>query len=65
MSGILLTPKYSLGQVVYYRFPDSPAGVILEIKYLVDAKNLEYLVGVGYGEAFWCSEREITDEKIY
>lgn len=64
-NGILVTPKFNIGQVVYYNLPESEEGLVIDIIYKVRPNQFEYLIGSSFGESHWADEVEISDHKIF
>lgn len=57
--------KYKIGQEVYHTTPDSPIGLITDIRFSYCNNRPAYLVSVGFGEEFICEEHELTEDKRF
>ena len=57
--------KFVIGQEVYHVTPDSPKGVILEIRHYQSDNSFEYLIAWGHVESGWCMEKELTLNKKF
>ena len=44
MKRIVIEPEFEIGQRVYYRLPDSPAGMVTDIVYRQSTGNIVYEV---------------------
>ena len=61
---ITINPKYSIGDKVYYKVPESNQGIIIDICYSVVNDKIEYLIGLGFElGSIWCTENEISFDK--
>lgn len=61
----MMTPKFQMGQKVYYKLPEGEEGIILDICYYYKSKSFNYLIGLDYVTRTWVNESEITDVKEY
>ena len=57
--------KYSIHDEVYHITPESPLGVILNMRWAQRSNEVEYLVTFGQSpdDTNWCLEDELTTEK--
>jgi len=58
-------PKFEIGERVYYITPESPVGIVIDIRYFYSNGLHEYLVAYSYDSAEWCDEHEITKDKVW
>lgn len=59
-------PKYNILDTVYHITPESPKGIVLNIKYLYLENRHEYLVSFGaVNDNMWCYEHELTTQKTF
>ena len=57
--------KFNLGDEVYHVTPDSPKGVVLEIKHYHSTDSFEYLIAWGHMESSWALESELNYNKAF
>lgn len=57
--------KYSINDEVYHVTPDSPLGVIIEMRYYYGSNKLEYLVVWSHIDSSWCLEHELIKDKRF
>jgi hypothetical protein len=55
-------PKYKMLQEVYHVTPESPKGVIINIRYSI-IYGIDYNVTFGVDSDVWCYEHELTTER--
>ena len=60
-----MTNKYNIGDKVYHITPDSPVGIILDIRYYFRSNTCEYLIGWNHLESSYCWEEEISYDKSF
>lgn len=58
-------PKFKIGDRVYYITPESPVGIIIEIRYFYSNGLHEYLVAFSHDDNSWCDEHELSIDKIW
>ena len=58
-------PKYKIGDRVYYVTPESPVGIIIDIRYFYSNGLFEYLVAFNYDSAEWCDAHELSESKVW
>ena len=56
--------KYNRGDKVYHITPDSPQGIILDIRYYFRNKTYEYLVYWSHNENGYYWEEELDETKV-
>lgn len=55
-------PKYKIGSKVYHAIPDSPKGVVIDIRYSLLTAIFEYQVAFSATEAsLWYYEHELSE----
>jgi hypothetical protein len=59
--------NYNIGESVFYINANSPIGIILDIRYSLKEKKLEYLVTFGWvlSDRVWCSEAELVRNRNF
>ena len=61
---ISVNTRFGIGDKVYHVTPDSPQGIILEVRAYPD-KVIEYFVAFGLSDRDWYYQEEITDSKTF
>lgn len=57
--------KYDITDEVYHITPDSPKAVVVDWRFCRASNEVLYEVSVGFGQEYWCTERELTPEKTF
>lgn len=57
--------KYKIGQKVYHIIPDSPEGVITDIRFSFCNNRPAYLVSLGFSDECICEEHELSETKNF
>lgn len=58
-----MKPKYNILEDIYHVTPESPLGVIIDIRYIYSDNKFEYLVAFDTKESLWYAEIELTKDK--
>lgn len=60
-------PKHGLGDYVFHATPDSPKGIIIDVKYSVLEQRIQYLIAFGPKEddQILCYEHELSGNKVF
>lgn len=58
-------PKFEIFQKVYHITPESPQGVVINIRYLYIENTHEYLVAFEHDKSLWYSEYELSTSKTF
>jgi hypothetical protein len=61
----MVNPKFDIGNIVYYALPDGQAGIVLDIRYSFKYRECSYYIGWSPTDSTWCSEKELTLNKIF
>lgn len=56
---------FKLGDKVYHNSPDSPEGLIIEIRHYMSTDVVEYLVSWNYNETNWYTEVELSANRRF
>lgn len=59
------TPKFNIGDEVYHNTPDSKKGIIVDILYYYSTDSFKYLVATDWSEKSFCTDIEISLNKIF
>ena len=54
--------EYTIGESVYHITPESPVGVVTNIRYSV-LFGVDYLVVFSHNDESWCYEHELSAER--
>ena len=57
--------KYNIGDKVYHITPESPTGIVVDIRYYFSSDDYEYHVAWSPSEYNWYTGNELTVSKIY
>lgn len=57
--------RFNIGQEVYHITPESPKGIIIDILYYSESKEVRYAVVWNYNDESICKEIELTEDKTY
>ena len=55
--------KFEIGQRVYHITPESPVGIIIDIKYTM-MHGVLYIVAYTYNDEATCYEHELSTERV-
>lgn len=58
-----MKPKYNLLEDIYHITPESPLGVIIDIRYIYSTGKFEYLICFDTKESLWYQEYELIKDK--
>lgn len=60
------TPKFQIGDIVYHATPDSPKGIVIDIKYSYRTKENEYQVAFSPDtNSLWYYVEELSSSPIF
>lgn len=62
---ININTKFGLRDEVYHITPESPKGIITDIRYFTRNKIISYLVVWDHMNEGWCDEIELTIDKTF
>lgn len=57
--------KFTIGDKVYHRAPESQASIVIEIAYYFSSDTFQYLVAESYDKNSWCKEIELSEIKTF
>lgn len=57
--------KFNIGDTVYHITPDSPSGIILNIRYYFRTNEYEYFIVWSHENSSYCIEDEISINKKF
>ena len=57
------TPKFKIGDIVYYILPESQPAMIIDIIYRYRTSEFEYLLGTEADGTRWVFDDEISTER--
>lgn len=60
-----INPKFDIKDIVYHVTPESPKGIVIDWRYYRVTNEYHYLVSIGFGQEFWCTEHELAIEKQF
>lgn len=60
-------PTYNIGDRVYYNLPEVelPMGLVISVVYYLELDEYEYCVSFGGESTDWCSEIELSENKVF
>lgn len=59
-------PKYDILDKVFHILPDSPSGIVIDIRYQYSTRRHEYQVSFAHDTvALWYFDYELTTQKRY
>lgn len=60
------TPKFQIGDIVYHATPDSPKGIVIDIKYGYRTREHEYRVAFAPDvDSLWYYVEELSGSPIF
>ena len=57
--------KFNIGDKVYHITPESPIGIVLDIRYYFRSDEYEYLISWGHSDSTYATEDELSVNKRY
>jgi len=66
MKPITITPRFDIGQTVYFTTPESDPGIVIDWKYCRRERSIMYMVSFGAGiSSLYYYEEELSETKKF